>query len=148
MKDSSSKSLEIAKAFLGKEVEIIIDRPIGSRHPKYDFVYEVNYGYIPDTPAPDGKNLDAYYIGTAQPQESVQGMVVAIIHRLEDDDDKLVVLPKGKSITDEEIEKAVEFHRIARDFGFAWAMLESGNKKLSDEKLKELDEKLDKKLTV
>ncbi|HLC49369.1 MAG TPA: inorganic diphosphatase [Candidatus Andersenbacteria bacterium] len=109
MKDSSSKSLEIAKAFLGKEVEIIIDRPIGSRHPKYDFVYEVNYGYIPDTPAPDGKNLDAYYIGTAQPQESVQGMVVAIIHRLEDDDDKLVVLPKGKSITDEEIEKAVEF---------------------------------------
>ena len=45
-------------------------------------------------------------------------------------------------------EKAVEFHRIARDFGFAWAMLESGNKKLSDEKLKELDEKLDKKLTV
>jgi len=41
-------------------------------------------------------------------------------------------------------EKAVEIHRIIRDFGFAWAMLESGNKELSDKTIKELEEKLDK----
>ncbi len=39
-------------------------------------------------------------------------------------------------------EQAVEFHRLTRDLGFAWAMVESGNKKLSDEKIKELEEKL------
>ena len=32
-----------------------------------------------------------------------------IIHRLEDDDDKLVVIPEGKIITDEEIENMVAF---------------------------------------
>ena len=43
----NSKSLEIAKQFLGKEVEIIIDRKRGSKHPEFGFVYETNYGYIP-----------------------------------------------------------------------------------------------------
>jgi hypothetical protein len=31
-----SKSLEMAKKYLGKEVSIKIDRPIGSVHPKFD----------------------------------------------------------------------------------------------------------------
>ncbi|MDA1169128.1 MAG: inorganic diphosphatase [bacterium] len=118
---NTSKSLNIAKQFLGKEVEIIIDRPLGSRHPEHGFIYKLNYGYLPDTPAPDSKNLDAYYIGTDQPQERVQGIAVAIIHRLEDDDDKLVIIPSGTNITDEEIEQAVEFqekwfkHEIIRN---------------------------------
>ena len=46
----NSKSLEIAKQFLGKEVEIIIDRKRGSKHPEFGFVYEVNYGYIMFSP--------------------------------------------------------------------------------------------------
>ena len=41
-------------------------------------------------------------------------------------------------------EAALEIHRIMRDLGFAWAMLEAGNKKLSDEKLRELEEKIDR----
>ena len=104
-----SKSLRIAKQFLGEEVEVVIDRPIGSRHPKYDFVYEVNYGYVPDAKAPDGENLDAYYLGASQPVERARGVVVAIIHRLDDDDDKLIVVPQGTNMTDEEIERRVAF---------------------------------------
>lgn len=104
-----SRSLEVAKQFLGKEVELIVDRPFGSRHPKHGFVYEVNYGYLPEIKVPDGEGLDAYYLGSNEPLEKIKGVVKAIIHRLEDDDDKLVVMPENMVITDEEIEKAVSF---------------------------------------
>lgn len=120
MEQQQSKSLEIAKQFLGKEVEIVIDRPLGSMHPKYGFVYEVNYGYLPNVQAPDSEELDAYYLGTDRALEETSGVVIAIIHRLEDDDDKLVVVTKGVEMTDEEIEKAVLFqekwftHEIVR----------------------------------
>lgn len=104
-----TKSLEIAKQFLGKEVEVVIDRPMGSRHPKLGFLYEVNYGYVPDTMAPDGSGLDAYFLGKDEPLKVVKGIARAIVHRFSDDDDKVVVLPKDINMTDEEIEKAISF---------------------------------------
>jgi len=51
-----------AKDFLGKEVKVIMDRPLGSKHPKHGFEYEANYGYVPNTISPDGEELDAYYL--------------------------------------------------------------------------------------
>ena len=104
-----SQSLQIAKEFLGKEVRVIFDRPLGSKHPNHDFLYKVNYGYIPGVVAPDGEELDAYYLGTDQPLQEAKGIVKAIIHRLDDDDDKLVVMPKDAIISDNEIENAVNF---------------------------------------
>ena len=38
-----------------------------------------------------------------------EGEVVAIIHRTNDDDDKLVVMEKGKNYTDEQIRVLTEF---------------------------------------
>ena len=55
-----------AKDFLGKEVEVIIDRPLGSKHPKYGFIYETNYGFIPNTASPDGKELDVNLLSTPE----------------------------------------------------------------------------------
>ncbi len=105
-----STSLPLAKPYLGKEVEVIIDRPIGSKHPKYSFVYEANYGYIPDTKAPDGEELDVYVLGIEKPIESFMGKCISIIHRLNDDDDKLVVVPKlSEDMSDEEIRSAIYF---------------------------------------
>lgn len=99
-----------ARNFLGKEVEVVIDRPLGSKHPKHGFVYEANYGYIPDTKSPDGEELDAYYLGVNKPLEKAKGVCLAIIHRTNDDDDKLVVVPKSKrEISDKEIEKQTKF---------------------------------------
>lgn len=120
MIEQESESLKIAKRFLGKEVEVIFDRPLGSTHPKHNYVYEVNYGYIDNVKAPDGENLDAYYLGTNEPLQRAVGVVKAIIHRLNDDDDKLVVMSKDVSMTDEEIDEAVDFqekwfkHQIIR----------------------------------
>lgn len=103
------RTLEIAREFLGKKVSLVFDRPLGSKHPKYGFVYEVNYGYIPGVMAADGEELDAYYLGTKESLESVDGVVIAIIHRENDDDDKLVVVKEGLEISDEEIIKSTYF---------------------------------------
>lgn len=104
-----SESLELAKKYLGQNVEVIIDRQLGSKHPKWGFVYEVNYGYLKNIKAPDGEDLDAYVLKIEIPVTKFNGKVVAIVHRLKDDDDKLVVIPDGQNITDEEIEKLTKF---------------------------------------
>jgi len=104
-----SKSFVLAKDFLNKTVDVIIDRPLGSVHPKWNFEYPINYGYIKDVMAPDGEELDAYVLKVNQSLKEFKGKVIAIIHRFDDDDDKLIVIPSDESITDEEIEKSVEF---------------------------------------
>jgi inorganic pyrophosphatase len=43
------------------ENEIIIDRPKGTRHPKFDnMIYELDYGYIKNTKAMDGNEIDVF----------------------------------------------------------------------------------------
>ncbi len=98
-----------AKDFLGKKVKVIIDRPLGSRHPKHEFIYKANYGYIPETLAPDGEEIDAYFLGVEKPVRQAEGVCIAIIHRTNDNDDKLIVVPEGTEVSDEEITKATEF---------------------------------------
>lgn len=106
---TQKKTLEIAREFLGKNVRVIFDRPLGSKHPKHGFIYEVNYGYIPGIIATDGEELDAYFLGTQEPLKEANGIVTAIIHRENDDDDKLVIVPPDTEIGDEEIMKKVAF---------------------------------------
>ena len=97
-------------SLIGKEVSGVIDRPLGSRHPDYpDLVYKVNYGYIPEIIAEDGEYQDAYFLGVDVPLKTFKGVVIAVIHRLNDVEDKLVVAPKGKTFTKEEIEDHVYF---------------------------------------
>ena len=40
--------------YIGQKVKVVMDRPLGTTHPKHGFVYEVNYGYIPNTVSGDG----------------------------------------------------------------------------------------------
>ncbi len=102
-------SLKQAKAFLGKLVTVEMDRPLGSQHPTHGFEYLVNYGYLPNVLAPDGDALDAYVLGIDEPLSTFNGRCIAIIHRLDDDDDKLVVVPDGLEMDDDEILTAVSF---------------------------------------
>lgn len=97
------------KKYLGTVVDVTIDRPLGSKHPKHGFTYEVNYGYVPGTMSADGEELDAYVLEIDTPLENYKGACIAIIHRLDDDDDKLIIVPKGVSLSDEEIEKKIAF---------------------------------------
>lgn len=95
--------------YLGKTVSIKIDRPLGSKHPKHGFMYMLNYGYIPNTISGDGEELDAYLIGEFEPVEQSNGKVIAIIHRTNDDDDKLIVSKEGKDYSDDAIKALTEF---------------------------------------
>lgn len=98
-----------AKEYLGKNVVVEIDRPLGTRHPKHGFMYMLNYGYIPNTISGDGKELDAYLVGEFEPVTSSSGKVIAIIHRTNDDDDKLVVSKNEKDYSDDAIRALTEF---------------------------------------
>lgn len=109
MNPQPSTSLELARTLLGKKVNVFFDRPLGTKHPKHGFVYEVNYGYVPGVEVPDGEDLDVYYLGVDTPLEKVTGTCIAIVHRENDDDDKLVVAPVGMEFTDEEIMRQVKF---------------------------------------
>lgn len=96
--------------YIGQEVDVKIDRPLGSKHPKHDFIYDANYGFIPDTMAPDGEELDAYVLGVTEPLEAFHGKCIAVIHRTNDDDDKLIVIPVDLTdISDEEIRTKTNF---------------------------------------
>jgi len=106
---AESESFKLAHKLLGKEVEIVIDRKLGTKHPKHNFTYKVNYGYVEDIMAPDGEELDAYLLGVDKPVEKARGVVRAIVHRLYDDDDKLIVVPNGISVSDQDIEQSVSF---------------------------------------
>lgn len=105
----TSKFLKLAKELLGKEVTVEFDRPLGSTHPKHGFVYEVNYGFIKGIIAPDEEELDAYFLGTDKSLTEEKGTVIAIAHREDNDDDKLIVVPEGVDFTDEEILKQINF---------------------------------------
>ena len=95
--------------YLGKIVNVKMDRKLGSIHPKHGFVYPVNYGYIPGTVSGDGEELDAYVLGEHMPLDESTGRVIAIIHRTNEDDDKLVVMKDGRNYTDDQIRALTEF---------------------------------------
>jgi inorganic pyrophosphatase len=95
--------------YLGKTVTIKMDRPLGSKHPKHGFIYPVNYGYVPGTTAPDGEELDAYLLGVFEPVDEFTGKCIAYIHRTNDDDDKLIIVPEGVEYTDDQINALTEF---------------------------------------
>ena len=100
-----------SKDFLNKIVDVVMDRPLGSRHSKKypNHIYPVNYGYVPNTISGDGEELDCYILGVFEPLETFKGKCIAIIHRTNDDDDKLIVVPKGKNYSNEEIRALTEF---------------------------------------
>lgn len=98
-----------SKDYLNKNVHVVMDRPLGSKHPKHGFEYLTNYGYIPNTTSGDGEELDAYVLGVNTPLKEFQGTCIAVIHRTDDDDDKLIVVPDGTNLTNDEIDKMVEY---------------------------------------
>ncbi len=95
---------------LGEIVTVTVDRPLGSYHPKHqDIYYSVNYGYIAGIMAPDGEEQDAYILGVTEPVKEFTGKVIAIIHRLDDVEEKWVVAPEHLVLTKEEIMEQVMF---------------------------------------
>jgi inorganic pyrophosphatase len=95
---------------LGEIVKVIVDRPLGSYHPVHkELYYPINYGYIEGIFSFDKEEQDAYILGVDEPIEEFTGVVIAIVHRLNDNEDKWVVAPADKSYTKSEIIEQIQF---------------------------------------
>lgn len=101
--------------YLGQRVRVVVDRPLGSRHPRHpEMIYPVNYGELPATVSGDGQPIDAYLLGWETAIAEAAGVVIAVLERADDQEDKLVVAREGTrwllpELTDEEIMEAVRF---------------------------------------
>lgn len=92
--------------WIGRRVEVIVDRPLGSSHPEdLSMVYEVNHGFVPGTMAPDGEPLDVLIIDAEAPLDACEAEVIAIIRRRDDVADKLVVRIGDRTWSPTEIER-------------------------------------------
>ena len=113
IKNVDTGEYESIDSLLGKIINVKVDRPLGSVHPSYkDVIYEVNYGCYDKYISEDEEELDCYIIGETLPLEkdsTYEGKVSAIIHRLNDNEDKLVVVPVGREISKDEIITKTEF---------------------------------------
>lgn len=80
------------------ENEIIIDRPKGTKHPRYDnMVYELDYGYINNTKAIDGNEIDVF-VGSLQ-NKNVNNIICTIDLLKKDIEIKLLI---GCTISEKE----------------------------------------------
>lgn len=112
-RDEYNKAINLkqreAYKYIGKRVNVKIDRQLGTNHPKHGFEYKLNYGYVPNTVSGDGQEIDAYVLGIDNPVQEFEGKCIAVIHRTNDDDDKLIVVPEGMEFLDEEIRSLTNF---------------------------------------
>ena len=97
--------------YLGEDVHIVIDRPLGYVHRNGDatLTYPINYGYLPEVIGGDGEALDVYLLGVDTPVEAYDARVIAVAHREDDVEDKLIAAPAGMHFSAREIADAVRF---------------------------------------
>lgn len=95
---------------IGDIVTVTVDRPLGSCHPQHkDMMYPVNYGYVKGVIAPDGEEQDAYILGVDKAVKEFTGKIIAVVHRLDDVEDKWVVCPEDLTFSKKEIYEQIRF---------------------------------------
>ncbi len=71
--------------------------------------YSVNYGYIEGIIVPDGEEQDAYILGVDKAVDESVGKIIAVVHRIDDVEEKWVVAPENMTFTKEEINRKIYF---------------------------------------
>jgi inorganic pyrophosphatase len=92
------------------KLRVTIDRPIGYKD-HFGNMYPVNYGYVSGIIAGDGEEQDVYIISREAnvPLDEFVGILVAIIHRKNDDEDKWIVTSINEEISEKEIFENTKF---------------------------------------
>ena len=98
-------------SLMGKQVEIVVDRPVGYVHETKGITlhYTLNYGYLPGILGGDGEEQDVYILGVSRPLESFRGKIIGAVLRADDNEDKLLAAPEGMHFTRNQVEEAVRF---------------------------------------
>ena len=83
--------------------EIAIDRPKGTKHPRFDFIFPLDYGYLKDTSSMDGGGID---IWRGSLSDSACDAVICTVDLLKKDSEiKLLI-----GCTEEEKNIIMRFH--------------------------------------
>ena len=72
-----------------RDVEDAVEKCVKQK----DIVYPINYGYIPGVLGGDDEELDVFLLGVDEPVESYETRIIAVVHREDDVEDKLVACP-------------------------------------------------------
>ncbi|MFO7637581.1 MAG: inorganic pyrophosphatase [Clostridia bacterium] len=83
--------------------EIVIDRPKGTKHPRFDFIYPLDYGYLKGTTSPDGGGIDVW---RGSLSKDVCDAVVCTVDLLKKDSEIKALI----GCTEEEKTIAMRFH--------------------------------------
>lgn len=91
-------------------LRVTIDRPIGFKD-RYGNVYPINYGFVSGVIAGDGEAQDVYVISKAvtSPIDVFEGVLVAVIHRKNDNEDKWVVTSDKEVLSEKEIRENTHY---------------------------------------
>ncbi len=90
---------------------IIIDRPKGSKHPRFpDLTYPLDYGYLKNTRSSDGSGIDLWR-GT-QENETADGIICTIDELKRDSEIKILI-----GCTEQEMKLIFDFHNSSRLMG-------------------------------
>ena len=101
------KRKALVRSYLGKTVDILIDRPLGYIYENEN--YPINCGFIPGITGGDGEKIGVYLIGVDEPVSKYTAKIIGIVHREYHSEDKLVAAPEGKEFTKAEIEEKIKF---------------------------------------
>ena len=89
---------------LVNESRIVIDRPKGTRHPRFhSLIYPLDYGYLENTTSMDGGGIDIWQ-GSAVPA-TVEAIICTVDLRKRDSEMKLLI-----GCTTDEMRLVYEFH--------------------------------------
>ena len=83
---------------------IAIDRPKGSRHPRFpEIIYPLDYGYLEETSSMDGGGIDLWR--GSRPEKIVDAIIVTVDLMKRDSEIKLLI-----GLTEEEKRRVLAFH--------------------------------------
>lgn len=101
----------LIREYLGKTVEVIIDRPVGYHHVTkgVHLDYTVNYGYLPGVIGGDGEEQDVYVLGIREPLDRFVGPIIGVVCRKDDNEDKFIAAPEGTVFTAEQMAEEIRF---------------------------------------
>jgi inorganic pyrophosphatase len=98
-------AVEISTDYLiGKKIDVIVNHPMGSRYLR-GLIYPVNYGIVNESSV----SLEAYILGEFKPIKEFTGRVIAVIHRKDIFENKLVVARSTQKYSKEAIIGLTEF---------------------------------------
>ena len=89
---------------LAESSRIVIDRPKGSRHPRFtEYIYPLDYGYLEGTSSMDGGGIDVWR--GSDPEQRLTALICTVDLMKRDSEIKLLI-----GCTEAELQAVINFH--------------------------------------